>query len=538
MVTCPTCRQAHDSSVDVCPADGTALAPPDPMLGRVLGERYRLLLRIGEGGMGTVYRAEHVVLGRRMAVKVLRPEYSGDEDLVRRFQREAVAASRIGQENIVDVVDFGRTREGNLYFVMEELPGVSLASVLAAEGSLALDRAGRLLAQVCRALAAAHAHGIVHRDLKPDNVIVVQREDGTEHVKVVDFGISKSGTDGGDRLTHAGTIIGTPEYMAPEQGAATTVDHRADIYAFGILAYELSTGTIPFQGPTAIATLLEHQTRPPEPPSKRRPGMPADLERMILRALAKKPEERQQSMAEVAEELSHVLALYRLPPVYERGRTPPPAVVGGLTERFVTPLRGARGATEDIGTGDRLPPPSRVGLPEEGFWRRRRAEAVAVVLVALVAGGVIAVTAWRAAPPAEPSASAEPASQGAPAPAVTPEPPPAPEPMPRLHVTLQSKPAGAEVFAGAERLGTTPLTVELAPGQAAEYRFALAGHRPASRRVVAEAGEVRVALERTRRPAAPSGKRRAAASAREVGAPADAEENPYRKLEDMKPNPF
>ncbi|HEY7723935.1 MAG TPA: serine/threonine-protein kinase [Anaeromyxobacteraceae bacterium] len=539
MVTCPTCRQAHDDDVAVCPADGTALAPPDPMLGRVLGERYRLLLRIGEGGMGTVYRAEHVVLGRRMAVKVLRPEYSNDEDLVRRFQREAVAASRIGQENIVDVVDFGRTREGNLYFVMEELPGVSLASVLAAEGSLALDRVARLLAQVCRALAAAHAHGIVHRDLKPDNVIVVQREDGSELVKVVDFGISKSGAESGDRLTRAGTIIGTPEYMAPEQGAAATVDHRADIYAFGIMAYEMSTGTIPFQGPTAIATLLEHQTRAPEPPGRRRPGMPGELERMILRALAKKPEERQQSMAEVAEELTRVLALYRLPPVYERGRTPPPAVVGGLTARFATPLRGVRGATVDIGTGERLPPPSRIGLPPEGFWRRRRAEAVAVLLVALAAGSAIAVTAWRAGPPAEQWVPAAPEPQAAAlAPEAAPVPPPAPEPVPRLHVTLRSEPAGAEVFAGAERLGTTPLTVVLAPGDAAEYRFALAGHRPASRRVVAEAGEVEVALERIRRAAAPSGKRKAPAPSMEVGAPADAEQNPYRKLDDLKPNPF
>src|SRR5919205_3848682 len=178
---------------DEAPPPGAAPPPePDPMLGRVLGERYRLIARIGEGGMGTVYRAEHVVLKKRMAVKILRHHLSRDEDLVRRFQQEAIAASAIGQENIVAVTDFGRTPEGSVYFVMEELDGPSLAGLLADTGPLPVERAVQLLAQVCRALAAAHANGIVHRDLKPDNVIVVRREDGTDFVKVVDFGVSKT----------------------------------------------------------------------------------------------------------------------------------------------------------------------------------------------------------------------------------------------------------------------------------------------------------------------------------------------------------
>src|SRR5512143_942715 len=208
MSLCPTCQTRLDADARVCPVDGTPVGPADPLIGRVLGDRYRVLALIGEGGMGTVYRVEHVVLGKRMAVKVLRAEYSGDEDLVRRFQREAAAASRIGQENIVDVTDFGRTREGNLYFVMEELDGRSLAAVLHRDGPLPFDRAARILGQVCRALAAAHAPGIVHRDLKPDNVLVMRGEDGQDFVKVVDFGISKSPGDGGDRITRAGTIIG------------------------------------------------------------------------------------------------------------------------------------------------------------------------------------------------------------------------------------------------------------------------------------------------------------------------------------------
>jgi serine/threonine protein kinase len=338
---------------------GEVSLPADPLIGRVLGERYRLLARIGEGGMGTVYRAEHVVLRRRMAVKVLRRHLCDDEDLVRRFQGEAIAASQIGQENIVEVLDFGRTVEGAFYFVMEELEGESLAALLAASGSLPIERAALVLAQVCRALAAAHAHGIVHRDLKPDNVVVVRREDGTDFVKVVDFGISKHGGDRArPRVTRAGMIIGTPEYMAPEQGAAATVDHRADIYAFGVLAYELVTGSLPFHGETAIATLLAHQTKPVEPPGRRRPGLPPAFEALILRALEKRPDARQQSMAEVAAELTRVLVAFGLPPVYERAPAPPPSYgpLAGLTERFA---RGASGL-------------SAPGARDDGGDRRRR----------------------------------------------------------------------------------------------------------------------------------------------------------------------
>ncbi|HEX8908025.1 MAG TPA: serine/threonine-protein kinase, partial [Anaeromyxobacteraceae bacterium] len=333
--------------------DATPLVP-DPLIGQVLGDRYRLLARIGEGGMGTVYRAEHVVLRKRMAVKVLRPELSADLDLVRRFQQEAIAASAIGQENIVDVTDFGRTAQGSLYFVMEELEGVGLSALLVG-GPLPVERAVLILAQVCRALAAAHGRGIVHRDLKPDNVIVVRREDGSDFVKVVDFGISKNGTSPeGGRLTRAGTIIGTPEYMAPEQGAAATVDQRADIYAFGVLAYELLTGTLPFHGDSAVATLLQHQTRSPEPPGQRRPGLPAELEALVLKALEKRPQARQQSMAEVASELTRVLLGLGLPPVYEHAPAPPstpPAPLAGFTERFPAGSPGASSALSRRSTG-------------------------------------------------------------------------------------------------------------------------------------------------------------------------------------------
>jgi len=488
MSTCPTCQTSFDDTVRVCPVDGTALGGPDPLIGRVLGDRYRVLGLIAEGGMGTVYRAEHVVLGRRLAVKVLRPEFSTDEDLVRRFQREAVAASRLGQENIVDVTDFGRTREGNLYFVMEQLEGRSLAAVLHAEGPLPFDRTALILAQLCRALAAAHGHGIVHRDLKPDNVVVLRRDDGSDFVKVVDFGISKSPGEGEERITRAGTIIGTPEYMAPEQGSATAVDHRADVYAFGILAYEMVTGTIPFQGATAVATLVEHQTRVPDPPSKRRSGVPPELDWLVLKALEKKPQNRQQSMAELGEDLSRVLALFGLPPVFERGRTPPPlpAPRGGLTARFRP--RNSRGSTVAL-EGERLPAPSAELVPAHEVVRRQRAGwrvAIGVGLLALFAAGGAWLSHRVTAPAAPPS---------------------------------DRSVRSGRVEGAAESPGPMPPTATAAPTAIAAPTAtpAPAGAEP---------------------PASPAKRTAQARSGREVGPGRAVEENGFRKIEDLKPEPY
>ncbi|MBI5067825.1 MAG: serine/threonine protein kinase [Deltaproteobacteria bacterium] len=465
-------------------------------MGRVLGDRYRVLGLIAEGGMGTVYKAEHVVLGRRLAVKVLRPEFSTDEDLVRRFQREAVAASKLGQENIVDVTDFGRTREGNLYFVMEQLEGRSLAAVLHAEGPLAYDRTCLILAQLCRALAAAHGHGIVHRDLKPDNVVVMKRADGSDFVKVVDFGISKSPGEGEDRITRAGTIIGTPEYMAPEQGSAGAVDHRADIYAFGILAYEMLTGTIPFQGATAVATLVEHQTRVPDPPGKRRAGIPRELDWLILKALEKKPQNRQQSMAELGGDLSRVLALYGLPPVFERGRTPPPVPAPRPGHTALFRPQSKRGATMEL-EGERLPVPSAELLPAMEAARRQRAGwkvALGVGLLALVAAG----GAWLSHRVTAPAEAAVPDSTPA----------------------LSEGPQQRARVEGPTATSTPTPTPTATPTEVAAPKV-----------------EREVAVPPA--PAAAPPKRGAPARGKqEVGPEKPVGENPYRKLEDLKPEPY
>ncbi|MFL5272316.1 MAG: serine/threonine-protein kinase [Anaeromyxobacteraceae bacterium] len=504
---------------------GEVALPADPLIGRVLGERYRLLARIGEGGMGTVYRAEHVVLRRRMAVKVLRQHLCDDEDLVRRFQGEAIAASQIGQENIVEVLDFGRTAEGAFYFVMEELEGESLAALLAASGSLPIERAALVLAQVCRALAAAHAHGIVHRDLKPDNVIVVRREDGTDFVKVVDFGISKHGGESArPRVTRAGMIIGTPEYMAPEQGAAATVDHRADIYAFGVLAYELVTGTLPFHGETAIATLLAHQTKPVEPPRRRRPGLPPALEALILRALEKRPDARQQSMAEVAAELTRVLVAFGLPPVYERAPAPPPSYgpLAGLTVRFARgasglsarrerPERGTTVAIDDVASAIAV---EREPAVEPGGARRapRVALAIALAVVGVVVAGWVVrlrgdeATAAPATAIASVRAERSPAQPGGVEAPLTPTATPT-SPPPSTAASTDSERSEAD------SKGAVPITVPIAAAPSRAPRPTSDAPRP-------------------RHGAAPRVSRGPLG-----GAPAS-RENPYRKLDDLKPDPF
>jgi serine/threonine-protein kinase len=351
------------------------------MLGRVLADRYRILRRIGEGGMGAVYLCEHVVLHRPLAVKVLRRELSSDPEIVERFRNEAIAASQIGQENVVSVFDIGRTDDGALYYVMEALEGTSVGAVLRTEGPLGVGRALSILEQVGRALGAAHARGVVHRDLKPDNVFVVRREDGSELAKLIDFGISKL-EQAGERLTQAGTIIGTPEYMAPEQAAGAAVDHRADVYALGVMGYELLTGVLPFEGDTAIATLVAHQTRVVEPPSRKRVGIPPEVDALLMRALAKRPEDRFDSMTALVAEVARIRAALGpatpepLPP-----RRPDVPATARIEAPFRPSRRGETIALPPAATGVRMPPTQRTSPARLAF--------LSLVLVTLVAGAML-----------------------------------------------------------------------------------------------------------------------------------------------------
>jgi eukaryotic-like serine/threonine-protein kinase len=276
--------------------------PPadDPLIGLVLSERYRIIRKLGEGGMGTVYQAEHALIEKRIALKVLFPELTRRTDLVARFLQEAKSASRIGHENVIDISDFGQSPEGLVYIAMEFLDGHDLGHVIKTEGPQPWARARPILMQIAKALRAAHEHGIIHRDMKPENVFLIQREGRPDFVKVLDFGIAKvvNVDDGGPRLTQAGMIFGTPEYMSPEQAQGQMPDHRVDVYAVGCLMYHLLTGEVPFTADNFMGILTKHMLETVVPPRARKPelGIPADVEAVCLRALEKDRDKRWQDM--------------------------------------------------------------------------------------------------------------------------------------------------------------------------------------------------------------------------------------------------
>jgi serine/threonine protein kinase len=277
--------------------DAQPPAPPDdPLLGMVLSDRYRIIRKLGEGGMGAVYQAEHALIEKRIALKVLFPELTRRTDLVARFLQEAKSASRIGHENVIDISDFGQSPEGLVYIAMEYLDGHDLGHVIKTTGPQPWTRARPILMQIAKALRAAHEHGIIHRDMKPENVFLIQREGRPDFVKVLDFGIAKSVNEDGDapRLTQAGMIFGTPEYMSPEQAQGQTPDHRVDVYALGCLMYHLLTGSVPFTADNFMGILTKHMFERVVPLRERAPGLgiPADVEAVCLRALEKERDKR------------------------------------------------------------------------------------------------------------------------------------------------------------------------------------------------------------------------------------------------------
>lgn len=281
-------------------------------VGRVLSGRYRIEAMLAAGGMGEVYRVAHVELGRHFALKLMKPELSADPDFVERFRREAMTASRLGHPNIVDIIDSGRSESGQFYFVMEFLDGQTLTSLIE-RGPVELPLALELTTQIARALEVAHKAGVVHRDLKPDNVIVLQRAHGPV-AKIVDFGIAKVVTPSHDiKQTTHGVIMGTPQYMAPEQAAGVALDLRADVYALGLILYELLVGKPPLTGQTAALVMSAHISTPaPALPAE----FPAPLRELVARMLAKRPAERPASMTEVLETLDKVpRKLARKPPI-------------------------------------------------------------------------------------------------------------------------------------------------------------------------------------------------------------------------------
>ncbi|MDT7542996.1 MAG: eukaryotic-like serine/threonine-protein kinase [Acidobacteriota bacterium] len=319
MLSCPKCGRHYAQGLNHCPEDGTALradetimgytAPCAPLIGQVLDEKYRLDEWLGEGGMGTVYRATHMLIDRPVAVKVLHARFVEDEAAQQRFRREARAAGRLQHPNAVAVTDFGRTSEGCVYIVMELLEGRTLREVMAQDAPLPVERVITLMSQIAAAVEAAHEGGVIHRDLKPANIFVVQRKGQLPVVKVLDFGIAKLAADSLDdsdakNLTQTGVMIGTPRYMSPEQCDGEKLTPASDVYSLGIILYEMLTGETPFNGASPLAIALQHSSKSPRPPREIVPTIPSDLERVVLHALAKKPADRPSDAGAFREELN------------------------------------------------------------------------------------------------------------------------------------------------------------------------------------------------------------------------------------------
>jgi eukaryotic-like serine/threonine-protein kinase len=422
-------------------------APLQP--GEVISQRYRILEPIAAGGMGEVYRAEHVELGKLFAVKVMRPHLSQDKDFVARFKREAVAASAIGNINIIDVSDFGQTGDGRFYFAMEHLAGDTLAQVVESHGAQSVERTLRLCVQVARALAAAHAKGIIHRDLKPENVMVLQDRGQHDLVKVLDFGVAKvtRAMEPAGQTT-LGVVVGTPQYMSPEQASGLNVDARSDIYALGLILYELLTGRQPFTAPTAQFVMSKQIHEAPPPLASFKPDLvlPRALEGLVMDMLAKAPAARPQSMTEVVQRLEAI------------EKTPPTDRVRPSAPRPQAPAPSA---------------PAPVSAP-----RRSLVWVGLGTFVGAVALGVVGVLGLSRETPPPPEA--RPTSP--PVVVVEPKPPePPPPPPPRLIRRLvESKPPGALVREADVALGTTPLPLEGAVGATRTLTFTAVGHQEAS----------------------------------------------------------
>jgi len=305
--TCPTCGEHYAGGEVFCPHDGARLVEKrrDPLVGQVLAGRYLVEYRLGEGGMGTVYRARQQSLDRAVAIKVLRRELTGDEAAIARFTREARAASSLNHPNCIKVFDFGQTPDGLMFLVMELLSGESLGQVLL-RGPLPLRRALLVIRQVALGLGHAHERGIIHRDLKPDNIYLCPGDT----VKVLDFGICKRVSDVEGSITQAGVVFGTPEYMSPEQAEGRGLDGRSDLYSLGVVLFRTVTGELPFHASTYMGLLTQHLTAVPPLPSAVRPdlGFPPAFDALVMRLLEKVPENRFPNAMALVEALDRMLA--------------------------------------------------------------------------------------------------------------------------------------------------------------------------------------------------------------------------------------
>jgi serine/threonine-protein kinase len=402
-------------------ADATiADVPLDPLIGRVFEGKYRLDEPLGGGGMGTVYRATHLLIDRQVALKVLSQRFVGDQTAQQRFRREARAAGRMQHPNAVTVTDFGTTNDGYLYIVMELLEGRTLQNLLAHEAPLDPARAVSFMLQACAAVAAAHEAGLIHRDLKPANIFIEQRPNFPAVVKVLDFGVAKfvveEHDDDYNTLTQVGALIGTPRYMSPEQCSGTvSLTPASDVYSLGIILYEMLTGTAPFNGETHLAIALKQVSEAPLPPREIVASIPQALERAVLHALTKNPNQRPRDANElrrelhaVAEDLGFEHAESSRAPTFESLRSAGTESPSGRLVIDLNTLRQVQAATaptvgeqteplHPVGTNTNQPVISRLNVPVARPPLKRSTLWVAglILLIAILGSGVLAARWWR-----------------------------------------------------------------------------------------------------------------------------------------------
>jgi serine/threonine-protein kinase len=506
------------------------------MIGQQFGN-YRVLSLLGEGGMGAVYLAEHPGIGRRVAVKVLHKQFSGDEQLLGRLLNEARAANAIRHPNIIEILDSGMREDGTPYLVMELLEGESLGQRIRRAGALTIGEAVAFALQTASALGAAHKKGIVHRDLKPDNLFVVgvvgdesgriTGDAATERIKVLDFGIAKlQMPQPGDSVkTRTGTLMGTPIYMSPEQCRGTkTVDHRSDVYSLGVIFYEMLAGQPPFVSEGFGELVNMHLNVPPPSVRAARPEVNEQIDAIVLKMLAKNPEDRYPDMAA----LTGALRLAAGPPFSvhrsspDLSHTPPPAAhTPGLGAHTPVPGADARTAAPHITT-------FRTGVGERAddttlHTRGSRGKVVGGLVAVAVLGVGAFLVFGGSKPEVPPVAVTKPVAAAAAtkpvaAAATTPV---APIAKAKVTVRLASEPAGASVFdaEGGSLLGTTPLSVTRARGAAIKVRLEKDGYASATREVpLDEDQSLEFALEHK---AAPKAKVKASHRTRDTRDPDD-----------------
>jgi serine/threonine-protein kinase len=312
MKYCPACDRGYADEMRFCAADGSTLeirreevGARDHYVGRTIKGRYRIIQKLGEGGMGTVYLAEQVSIARKVALKLLQGAYARDQEFIERFRREARLAASLNHRNIITVYDFDQDDDGTLFIGMEYVDGRQLSDVIRSEGAMDIGRAVRLGVQMATGLEAAHKTGVIHRDIKPDNIMVLGSP-GMEEIKLMDFGIARLRDTGvTNRLTRPDMIMGTPAYMAPEQAEGGEVSERTDIYSLGIVLYEMLSGSVPFKAATPGAVLMKQIQEKPLPLRKLRRTVSVPVERVVMQALEKKPQKRQQNVREVLQHLKN-----------------------------------------------------------------------------------------------------------------------------------------------------------------------------------------------------------------------------------------